>query len=266
MIGMVRTLSHTPAAPRTSRFASAEPPNTSCRLFALAFALTAVFISGCDASREQGATASGDGARSDSTSAANAREDYAWPQDPDHPILRIEIEGAAGPGTIEIELMPELAPKTVAQFVEWAEDGFYDGTTFHRVIKDFMIQGGDPNTRDRDPTNDGKGGPGFTLEDEFSDAPFLRGVVGFANTGRRDSAGSQFFIMQRDTPSLDGSYTVIGRVRSGIEYVDAVTEVEIDAVGRWGPRARPIESVVMTRIRPVSSDMASRSAQNPRGS
>lgn len=187
------------------------------------------------------------------------REAYAWPEDPNHPVLRIEVDGAAGPGTIEIELMPELAPTTVAQIVEWADEGFFDGLTFHRVIKDFMIQGGDPNTRDKIPTNDGQGGPGFKLDDEFSDAPFVRGVVGMGNTGRKNSAGSQFFIMHADVPSLDGQYTVIGRVRSGIEMVDAIVDVEIDVVGRWGPRARPIENVVMTRVSRVDSNLASTS-------
>lgn len=184
---------------------------------------------------------------------------YAWPEDPNHPVLRIEVDGAAGPGTIEIELMPELAPVTVSQIVEWADEDFFDGLTFHRVIKDFMIQGGDPNTRDKIPTNDGQGGPGFTLDDEFSDAPFVRGVVGMGNTGRKNSAGSQFFIMHADAPGLDGQYTVIGRVRSGIEVVDAIVDVEIDTVGRWGPRARPIENVVMTRVSRVDSNLASTS-------
>jgi peptidyl-prolyl cis-trans isomerase B (cyclophilin B) len=203
----------------------------------------------------------GDRADSSATDAASriAAEDasqrspepaaYRWPAGPDHPVLIVDVEGPQGGGTIEIELMPELAPETVPHVIGLARSGFYDGTTFHRVIPGFMIQGGDPNSRDRDPTNDGKGGPDVSLEDEFSDAPFLRGVVAMANTGREDSAGSQFFIMQADHRDLDGRYTVIGRVCSGMEVVDSITRVTRDEVGRWGPRDRPIEDVVMTRVR-----------------
>jgi peptidyl-prolyl cis-trans isomerase B (cyclophilin B) len=211
--------------------------------------VAALIASGCE----------GSGSGTTAATSPNADESsFEWPEDSSHPILRIDIDGAAGSGAIEIELMPELAPKTVAQIVEWAEDGYFDGTTFHRVIKDFMIQGGDPNTRDKVVTNDGLGGPGFSLDDEFSDAPFLRGVVGMGNTGRRNSAGSQFFITQADAHHLDGSYTVIGRVRSGMEFVDAIVDVEIDTVGRWGPRARPIEDVVMARVRPLDRDSTAR--------
>ena len=179
---------------------------------------------------------------------------FVWPEDPQHPMLRFEIEGAAGPGTIEVELMPELAPNTVAQIIEWTKQGYYDGTTFHRVIEGFMIQGGDPNTRDRIVQNDGQGGPGFSLDDEFSEAPFVRGVVGMGNTGRPNSAGSQFFITQADAPHLDVAYTVIGRVRSGMEHVDAIVEVEIDRVGRWGPANRPIEDVVLKRVQLIDPE------------
>jgi len=161
-------------------------------------------------------------------------------------------------GEFEITLFGNDAPLTVENFVNLARAEFYDGTTFHRVIKGFMIQGGDPNSRDKNPSNDGKGGPGFTLNDEFSDAPFLRGVVAMGNTGYENSTGSQFFIMQADDPSLAGRYTVIGRVQAGMEVVDAIVEVEVDQSGRWGPRDRPIESVVMKRVRTIRSRLASR--------
>jgi len=179
---------------------------------------------------------------------------FEWPEDPGHPTLILEIESDASgssnrvEGTIEIELLPELAPATVAHVMDLAKDGYYDGTTFHRVIPGFMIQGGDPNSRDRDPNNDGNGNPGMRIADEFGDAPFVRGVVGMGNLGRAGTTGSQFFIMQADHPSLDGRYTVIGRVVSGIEVVDAVTQVSIDRIGRWGARDRPIENVRMKRI------------------
>jgi peptidyl-prolyl cis-trans isomerase B (cyclophilin B) len=187
---------------------------------------------------------------------------FEWPDDPSHPILSVEIENSAinvvrhnadegqraGKGTIVIELMPELAPVTVAHVIDLAKDGYYDGTTFHRVIPGFMIQGGDPNTRDRDPNNDGNGNPSMRLDDEFGNAPFVRGVVAMANQGRQGSTGGQFFIMHADNRSLDGRYTVIGRVVSGIEVVDEITKVSIDRIGRWGPKDRPIENVVMKRV------------------
>jgi len=199
---------------------------------------------GCDRSEPgQAQAVDGPGARSDEASS------FRWPEAPDHPTLTVDVEDPRSAGTIEIELMPELAPKTVAHVLDLVSRGFYDGTTFHRVIPGFMIQGGDPNSLDRDPTNDGRGGFAVTLEDEFGEAPFLRGVVAMANKGREDSAGSQFFIMLADDHTLDGRYTVIGRVRSGMDVVDGVARVETDAVGRWGPKDRPIVNVVMTRIR-----------------
>ncbi|MBJ20586.1 MAG: peptidylprolyl isomerase [bacterium] len=181
---------------------------------------------------------------------------YSWPDDPSHPVLEISVESPDSKGTILIELMPELAPATVVNVIELANEGFYDGTTFHRVIPGFMIQGGDPNSRDRDPTNDGKGAPGRTLHDEFGQSPFVRGVVGMGNKGRRDSTSTQFFIMQADNRGLDGHYTPIGRVLSGIALVDDITQTAIDRTGRWGPKDRPIENVVMTKVRTVGQVLA----------
>jgi len=169
---------------------------------------------------------------------------WSWPEG-EHAHAFVDV---AGLGTIQIELFPELAPATVANFEELASSGFYDGTTFHRVIPDFMIQGGDPQTKNDDPSDDGQGGPGYTIADEFNDAPHLRGAVAMANTGSPDSAGSQFFIVHADSPLLDGQYTLFGRVVSGMGVVDAITRVETDSDGRWGPRSRPIESIEMTRI------------------
>jgi len=209
-------------------------------------ALTVLAASGCnriEGESQAGAPEEGDPATE------TPDETFVWPVDPEPPLLRIEIEGAGVEGRIEIELMPELAPETIRQIRILAAEGFYDGTTFHRVIPEFMIQGGDPNSRDRDPNNDGHGGPGFTIPDEFSRAPFERGVVGMGNKGRVDSSGSQFFIMHADVRSLDGRYTVIGRVRSGMDLIDAITAVKIDRYGRWGPKNRPIENIVMRRVR-----------------
>ena len=164
-----------------------------------------------------------------------------------HPIAEIRVKDL---GVIRIELLPEIAPKTVANFAELAGKRFYDGTTFHRVIPDFMIQGGDSASKNKDPRDDGKGGPGYSIVDEFSDLPHDRGIVSMANSGSPNSGGSQFFIVHRDSPSLDGNYSAFGRIIEGIEVVDRVTEVEIDKYGRYGPRDRPYPvSVVMESVR-----------------
>ena len=174
-----------------------------------------------------------------------AQVEFRWPSDPGHPVMRLEVYTKDSEGTIEIELMPEIAPASVEQLIELAHDGHYDGTTFHRVIRGFMIQGGDPNSRDQDPRNDGHGGTTNALPDEFSAAPFVRGVVALANRGRTGSNSSQFFIVQSDHRELDGKYTAIGRVVSGIDFVDSISNTPTDKVGRWGPQNRPIENVVI---------------------
>lgn len=124
-------------------------------------------------------------------------------------------------GAIELELYPEEAPKTVENFVKLAGDGFYDGIVFHRVIPDFMIQGGDP-------TGTGMGGPGYEFEDEFNDHKVERGALAMANAGPNTN-GSQFFIVTAEaTPWLDGKHTVFGRVTSGMDVVDAISAVDRD--------------------------------------
>jgi peptidyl-prolyl cis-trans isomerase B (cyclophilin B) len=124
-------------------------------------------------------------------------------------------------GTIELELFPEDAPKTVGNFTKLAGDGFYDGVTFHRVIPDFMIQGGDP-------TGTGSGGPGYTFEDEFNDHRVIKGALAMANAGPNTN-GSQFFIVTADECSwLDGKHTVFGRVVRGQDVVDRISQVDRD--------------------------------------
>lgn len=176
----------------------------------------------------------------DSASAA----EFVWPSGP-RPVVTLEIEGR---GPITIELFPELAPKTVANFLALAEQDFYDGTTFHRVVPGFMIQGGDPNSRDRDPHNDGFGGPGHTIPDELNPAPHVRGAVSMAKTGAANSGGSQFFIVEQDSPQLDGKYSLFGRVIDGMAIVDAISAVEVDVHGRWGRPDRPLENVVIRDV------------------
>lgn len=121
-------------------------------------------------------------------------------------------------GSIEIELFPEHAPKTVNNFVFLARDGFYDGVVFHRVIAGFMVQGGDP-------TGSGRGGPGYRFEDEFEGNPLRheRGVISMANAGPGTN-GSQFFITHGPQPHLDGRHTVFGKVSKGLDVVDAIQQ------------------------------------------
>ena len=130
-------------------------------------------------------------------------------------------------GTIELELYDADAPKTVENFKELAQEGFYDGVIFHRVIPDFMIQGGDP-------TGTGTGGPGYQFEDEFNDHKVERGALAMANAGPNTN-GSQFFIVTADAcPWLDGKHTVFGKVTSGMDVADAISNV--DTVGQDKPR------------------------------
>jgi cyclophilin family peptidyl-prolyl cis-trans isomerase len=152
-----------------------------------------------------------------------------------------------GFGEIRIELLDKLAPRHVANFTALASAHFYDGTTFHRVIPKFMIQGGDPNSKDGDPRNDGNGGPGYSIAAEFSDSPHLPGVLSMARASDPNSAGSQFFIMttgsEKWRPELDGQYSVFGRVIAGQDVVDRISNAPRDA------RDRPLENVVIESVR-----------------
>jgi cyclophilin family peptidyl-prolyl cis-trans isomerase len=138
-------------------------------------------------------------------------------------------------GPIELELHSEDAPKTVENFVKLSRDGFYEGVIFHRVIPDFMIQGGDP-------TGTGTGGPGYEFEDEFNQHPVERGALAMANAGPNTN-GSQFFIVTVEgAPWLDGKHTVFGRVTSGMDVVDRISQVDRDA------NDRPREPVTIERV------------------
>jgi cyclophilin family peptidyl-prolyl cis-trans isomerase len=149
-------------------------------------------------------------------------------------------------GAIRVELLPELAPQTVAHFRRLVEEGYYDGTTFHRVVPDFVIQGGDPNSRDRDPRNDGRGGRQEEIAIEASDVTFVRGVVAMANRRGASTSGPQFFVTVEDRPDLDGRFALFGHVVEGMDVVDAIARVPTDTYGRYGPKDRPLEDVVMT--------------------
>jgi peptidyl-prolyl cis-trans isomerase B (cyclophilin B) len=146
-------------------------------------------------------------------------------------------------GEIEIEFLPDKAPGHVKNFVDLAKKGFYDGTTFHRVIPGFMIQGGDPNTKDKKASRSthGTGGPGGPgLKAEFNDTPHKRGIVSMARSQSPDSAGSQFFIVVKDSGFLDRQYTAFGRVTRGIEVADEIVGAPRD------PRDNPNDRVDMT--------------------
>jgi peptidyl-prolyl cis-trans isomerase B (cyclophilin B) len=134
-------------------------------------------------------------------------------------------------GEMEIEFLPDKAPGHVKNFLELSRKGFYDGTTFHRVIPGFMIQGGDPNTRDpKAPrTAHGTGGPGYNIKAEFNDTSHRRGVVSMARASDPDSAGCQFFICVADSKFLDRQYSAFGRVVRGMEVADRIVSATRDA-------------------------------------
>ena len=129
-------------------------------------------------------------------------------------------------GNITLELFPQAAPKHVNSFLNLSKTGFYDGTIFHRIVKDFVIQGGDPSTKNTTQKDRwGTGGPGFTLDAEFNDIPHERGIVSMARTADPNSAGSQFFIVTKDSRFLDNQYTVFGRVIDGMDVVDKIEDL-----------------------------------------
>lgn len=131
-------------------------------------------------------------------------------------------------GNIQIELYPDKAPKNVENFSKLANSGFYENTKFHRVIKDFMIQGGDPNTKTDNTSSYGMGGPAYKFADEINDLPMVRGMLAMANSGP-DTNGSQFFIITAtSTPWLVGKHTVFGKVISGMEAVDKIENSKVN--------------------------------------
>ena len=142
-------------------------------------------------------------------------------------------------GEITLKFFPEIAPKHVNSFIELASSGFYDGTTFHRVVPGFVIQGGDPNSKSEDRSQHGTGGPGYTLEAEFSNNPHKRGTLSMARAADPNSAGSQFFICVADAAFLDGQYTVFGEVSEGMDVVDEIVAQPRDS------RDNPTERVEM---------------------
>jgi peptidyl-prolyl cis-trans isomerase B (cyclophilin B) len=132
-------------------------------------------------------------------------------------------------GNMTLKFFPDVAPGHVKNFLDLAKSGFYDKTTFHRVIPGFMIQGGDPS-------GNGTGGPGYTIKAEFNEKPHKRGIVSMARTNDPNSAGSQFFICVKDSPFLDRQYTVFGEVVSGMEVADKITSLPRNAMDKPNER------------------------------
>ena len=162
------------------------------------------------------------------------------------PIATIKVKDY---GTIEAELYPNKAPNTVNNFIELANSGFYDGLTFHRVVEGFMNQGGDPK-------GDGTGGPGYSIKGEFSangynnnDLKHTTGVLSMARAKNPDSAGSQFFIMAGDAPSLDGQYAAFGKVINGLDVVEAINKAEVEVNKNTGEKSTPVSPIVIEEIR-----------------
>jgi len=145
-------------------------------------------------------------------------------------------------GKIVFDLFPDTTPETVRNFIKLANSGFYDGTLFHRVIPGFMIQGGDPNTKQPNKSTWGTGGPGYSIKAEFNSKSHLRGVVSMARSTDPDSAGSQFFIVTTDSTFLDRQYTAFGQVIEGLEVADKIVNMPKDE------NDRPLQEAKMIRV------------------
>lgn len=200
-------------------------------LYIIGTVLLAIVITGCGAESESKAD------EQDSGSSSKQDSEQATPEG-EKPIVTITMEND---DQIKVELYPEIAPNTVANFISLAEKGFYDGLIFHRVIPGFMIQGGDPE-------GNGTGGPGYAIKGEFSSNDFKndlkheRGVISMARSSDPDSAGSQFFIMVEDSPQLNGEYAAFGKVIEGMETADEIVAVERDA------QDKPLEEQKMKTV------------------
>ena len=161
------------------------------------------------------------------------------PSEKTHATIKVTMKGEPQ-GEIVLKLYPDVAPGHVKNFVKLAREKFYDGTTFHRVIPGFMIQGGDPNSKQPDRSMHGMGGPGHRVKAEFNSTPHKRGVLSMARANDPDSAGSQFFICVAGANFLDWQYTAFGEVVSGMDLADKIVAVKRDG------RDNPIERVEMT--------------------
>ena len=156
-------------------------------------------------------------------------------------------------GRMVVEFWDKEAPATVANFKKLARQGFYDGTGFHRILKGFMIQGGDPNSKNQNATNLGSGGPGYNINDEFNMHEHVKGVLSMANTGTPNSAGSQFFVMHGNAPHLDGHYTAFGHLISGMDVLDKIANSPTGPNPSMpGENSKPMEWTVLKSVKIMS--------------
>jgi len=151
-------------------------------------------------------------------------------------------------GEMTIAFWPDVAPKTVENFKKLAREGFYDGTAFHRIIKDFMVQGGCPNTKAGESGQPGTGGPGYKIKAEFNAKSHVRGVVSMARSAQPDSAGSQFFICHGPAPFLDRQYTAFGQLVAGDDVLDRIANLPTKS-GGGGEKSTPIDRVALESVK-----------------
>ena len=157
-------------------------------------------------------------------------------------------------GEMVVEFWPDVAPKTVANFKKLAQEGFYDGTAFHRIIKGFMIQGGDPHTKDlANESRYGTGGPGYKVAAEFNERPHVRGVISMARSQDPNSAGSQFFICLGTASSLDRQYTAFGKLIKGLDVLDNIGSTPVGR-SNSGETSKPQSRVALESVKIVPAD------------
>jgi peptidyl-prolyl cis-trans isomerase B (cyclophilin B) len=157
-------------------------------------------------------------------------------------------------GDLVLEFWPDVAPKTVENFKKLAREGFYDGTCFHRIVKDFMIQGGDPLTKNpRDEDRWGTGDPGYKIKAEFNDRKHARGVISMARSQNPDSAGSQFFVCLAECSFLDGKYTAFGRLTKGDDVLGKIGATPVTRSGS-GENSKPLSRVEVKSVKIVPAD------------
>ncbi len=208
--------------------------NKYLKLILVTLIMTSLVLVGCATSKSN----TNKTAENDTKSSSESSETNSSEANKSLPLATISVEGY---GVIEAELYPEIAPNTVNNFIDLANKGFYNNLTFHRIIKDFMIQGGDPK-------GDGTGGPGYSIEGEFTSNGFAnslkhtKGVLSMARSQDPNSAGSQFFIMTKEAPHLDGEYAAFGKVISGLDVLEKIENVKTSS------NDKPKEDVVIKSI------------------
>ena len=208
--------------------------NKYLKLILVTLIMTSLVLVGCGTSKSN----TNKTAENDTKSSSESSETNSSEANKSLPLATISVEGY---GVIEAELYPEIAPNTVNNFIDLSNKGFYNNLKFHRIIKDFMIQGGDPK-------GNGTGGPGYSIEGEFTSNGFAnslkhtKGVLSMARSQDPNSAGSQFFIMTKEASHLDGEYAAFGKVISGLDVLEKIENVKTDS------NDKPKEDVVIKSI------------------